>query len=94
MKRSTRALWKLTWLESRLLWCALAVLVFGFHWIHTWVVSQFEAKQLGQMIDALPDVLKKLIPVEVHQAVRTEGRLAFAYDHGVSCHLAGFVKDG
>ncbi|HZZ73094.1 MAG TPA: ABC transporter permease subunit [Pirellulales bacterium] len=78
------ALWKLSWRESRLLWLAMAILMFCFTWIHTWVVSQIDENSLTSILSALPDLLQRMSPVTVPQLASLMGRLAVAFDHPVT----------
>ena len=77
------AVWKLSWREGRGVWLALAALTFGFHWIHVWVVGQMDADRLRLFLEKLPDVIMRMLPVDVRQMASPQGRLASAYDHPI-----------
>ena len=77
------AIWKLSWREGRGLWGALAVLMFGFHWIYVWFTGQMDLSFLETMYDKLPGFLQRQIPVDPHQAASFKGRLAFGYEQAL-----------
>ncbi len=83
MNGTWRALWKLAWWESRLLWCVLALLVFSFHWVMCFVVSQVSTEHLLQMINSLPEFIKRILPVEVNRMIQLDVRVSIAFDHPI-----------
>jgi ABC-2 type transport system permease protein len=73
------ALWVKAWREARWLLVGCCVIVFAFHWIYIWLVSQLPIRRFRLILELLPAELEKLSPVPWNQLITTEGRVAMSY---------------
>jgi ABC-2 type transport system permease protein len=74
------ALWKKNLREARWLLAGCAALMFAFHWLRVWLVSQVPLENFRLILNLLPSKLEKLMPVPFNQVATQVGRLAAAYD--------------
>ncbi len=74
------ALWKKNVREARWLLAGCAVLMFAFHWLRVWLVSQMPLENFRLILSLLPSKLERISPVPFQQVATPEGRIAYAYD--------------
>ncbi len=74
------ALWKKNFRESRWLLAGCALLMFAFHWLRVWLVSQVSLQNFKLILNLLPSKFERLSPVPFQQIATPEGRIAYAYD--------------
>lgn len=75
-----RALWTKPLREGTWLLVACCLLLFAFHWIHVWIVSQIAVRQMRFLLRHMPDLLRGFFPVPPEVLAAPAGHLALAYD--------------
>jgi ABC-2 type transport system permease protein len=74
------ALVKKCLLEARLLFAALATLLFAFSWLRLFIVSRLQTGQFAVIVEQLWDQLKDFWPVPLDQLLTYTGRIAVGYN--------------
>src|SRR5207249_329191 len=77
------ALLKKNVVDARLLFAALAVLLFSFCWLRLFVVSSLEMGQFTAIIEQVWEQFKAFVPVPLDQLLSYTGRIALAYNEPI-----------
>lgn len=77
------ALWKKAYGEVRVILPCFLALMFGFQLLHCWVSSQLDLKLIHEMLNIMPDFMKRVLPVSIDSIASYSGRLAIGYDHPI-----------
>jgi ABC-2 type transport system permease protein len=77
------ALWSKSIRESRWLWLSCALVMFTFHMLFVWIMSQFPTSNFKAILAFVPSVMQKMFPVDIEQLASSAGRVATAYDHPI-----------
>ena len=75
------ALWKKAYREVRVTLPFFVLLMFGFEILHAWVSSQIDLRFLEGVLQAMPDLWKRIVPVSIGSLASYAGRIAVGYDH-------------
>jgi ABC-2 type transport system permease protein len=78
-----RAVLKKSILEARLLFAALAILVFAFCWVRVFIVSRLQTSQFAAIVEQVWDQFKSFSPVSLAQLLSYTGRIAIGYNEPV-----------
>lgn len=78
-----RALLKKCVTESRLLWAALAALLFAFCWVRVYIVSRLRMSQFAAIVEQLWEQFKDFSPVPLEELLSYTGRIAIGYNEPV-----------
>ena len=78
-----RALLKKCLLEARLLFGAIALLVFAFCWVRVFIVSRLQTSQFAAIVEQVWDQFKSFSPVPLDQLLSYTGRIAIGYNEPV-----------
>lgn len=78
-----RALLKKCVVEARLLWAALALLLFAFCWVRVYIVSRLRMSQFAAIVEQLWDQFKDFSPVPLEELLSYTGRIAIGYNEPV-----------
>jgi ABC-2 type transport system permease protein len=78
-----RALFRKCVIEARLLWAALALLLFAFCWVRVYIVSRLRMSQFAAIVEQLWDQFKDFSPVPLDELLSYTGRIAIGYNEPV-----------
>lgn len=70
-------------LEVRLLFAAMAALLFSFCWVRVLIVSQLQTSQFAAIIEQVWEQFKQFAPVPLDQLLSYTGRIAIGYDEPI-----------
>jgi ABC-2 type transport system permease protein len=70
-------------LEARLLFAALAALVFFFCWVRVFIVSRLQTSQFAAIVEQVWDQFKSFSPVPLDQLLSYTGRIGIGYNEPV-----------
>ena len=77
------ALWRKSISEARWLLLGSLTLMFAFHLMFIWLISQVSLGNLKMILSLLPPMTERLSSVPLAQVATSAGRIAVAYDHPV-----------
>jgi ABC-2 type transport system permease protein len=77
------ALWKKAYGEVRLVLPLFIAVMFGFQLLHVWVASQLDLQLIRDVLNIMPDFMKRVLPVSVDTLASYTGRVAIGYDHPI-----------
>jgi ABC-2 type transport system permease protein len=77
------ALWKKAYGEVRLVLPLFIAVMFGFQVLHVWVASQLDLQLIRDVLNIMPDFMKRVLPVSVDTLASYTGRVAIGYDHPI-----------
>jgi ABC-2 type transport system permease protein len=69
--------------EVRLLFAAMAALLFSFCWVRVFIVSRLQTSQFAAIIEQVWDQFKDFSPVPLDQLLSYTGRIAIGYNEPV-----------
>lgn len=78
-----RAVLKKCLLEVRLLFVAIAALLFAFCWVRVWIVSTLEMSSFASIVEKLWDKWGEFSPVPLSQLLSYTGRIALGFDEPI-----------
>lgn len=78
-----RALLKKCLIEVRLLFAAIAALLFAFCWVRVFIVSRLQTSQFAAIIEQVWDNFKDFSSVPLAQLLSYSGRIAITYDEPI-----------
>jgi ABC-2 type transport system permease protein len=78
------ALWKKACGEVRLTLPCFILLMFGFEILFVWLTSLVDLQYIRYLLQHLPDIWKRLLPVSIESMSTYAGRVAIGYDHPVA----------
>jgi beta-exotoxin I transport system permease protein len=78
-----RAILKKCLVEARLLFAAMAAMLFSFCWVRVFIVSRLQTNQFAAIIEQVWDQFKDFSPVPLDQLVSYTGRIGFAYNEPI-----------
>lgn len=78
-----RALFKKCLIEVRLLFAAIAALLFAFCWVRVFIVSRLQTSQFAAIIEQVWENVKDLSSVPLAQLLSYSGRIAITYDEPI-----------
>src|ERR1700761_4420962 len=78
-----RALWKKSFRELQVMLPFFLLFVFGFEILIVWFTSQVDLKYVHDVLQYMPGLWKKLLPVSIDSVSTYRGRVAIGYDHPV-----------
>ena len=78
-----RALFKKCLVEVRLLFAAIAALLFAFCWVRVFIVSRLQTTQFAAIVEQVWENFKDFSPVSLSQLLSYSGRIAITYDEPI-----------
>jgi ABC-2 type transport system permease protein len=78
-----RAVLKKCITEARLLFAAMAALLFAFCWVRVFIVSRLQMSQFATIIEQVWDQFKDFSPVPLDQLLSYTGRIAIGYNEPI-----------
>jgi ABC-2 type transport system permease protein len=78
-----RALVRKCVLEARLLFAAMAALLFALCWVRVYIVSRLQMSQFAAIVEQVWDQFKAFSPVPFNYLISYTGRIGFAYNEPI-----------
>src|SRR6188474_3078916 len=69
--------------DARLLFAAMAALLFAFCWVRVFIVSRLQMSQFATIVEQVWDQLKAFVPVPLEDILSYTGRVGLTYNEPI-----------